>query len=68
MINSPEVMLLSGYIEETASEFAEKANNQYVQPVRLMTNNITRKTIANDKLIQFTFEVEKTKTLRTQSI
>ena len=68
MINSPEVMLLSGYIEETASEFAEKANNQYVQPVRLMTNNITRKTIANDKLIQFTFEVEKTKTLRTQSV
>lgn len=68
LINSPEVMLLDSYISETTSEFQEKANNQYAQPVRLTTKNITRKTIANDKLIQFTFEIEKTKTLRTQSI
>ena len=61
-------MLLDSYISETTSEFQEKANNQYAQPVRLATKNITRKTIANDKLIQFTFEIEKTKTLRTQSI
>lgn len=68
LINSPEVMLLSGYKEETSSEFARNANNEYVRPVRLSTKSITRKTVANDKLIQFTFEIELTKTLRTQSV
>ena len=28
LINSPEVMLLDSYIDETTSEFQEKANNQ----------------------------------------
>ena len=42
--------------------------NQYVTPVRLKTTSFITKTIANDKLIQYTFEIEKSKTLRTQSI
>ena len=64
LINSPEVYQLNGY--QTDSGFA--ALNTYVTPVRLTTTSYTRKTIANDKLIQYTFEVEKTKTLRTQAI
>ena len=64
LINSPEVYQLDGF--QTDSAFA--ALNTYVTPVRLMTSSYTRKTIANDKLIQYTFEVEKTKTLRTQAI
>ena len=64
LINSPEVYQLNGY--ETDSAFASL--NTYVTPVRLTTTSYTRKTIANDKLIQYTFEVEKTKTLRTQAI
>jgi hypothetical protein len=43
------------------------ALNQYVTPARLTTSSYTRKTVANDKLMQYTFEVEKSKTLRTQS-
>jgi len=42
--------------------------NQYVTPVRFTTSSFTKKTVANDKLIQYTFEVEKSKTLRTQSV
>jgi len=42
--------------------------NTYVTPVRLTTSNFTRKTVANDKLIQYSFEVEKSKKLRTQSV
>ena len=42
--------------------------NQYVTPVRLKTSSFTRKTVANDKLIQYTFEIEKSKTFRTQSV
>lgn len=66
LINSPEVYILKGYTGQT--DGTGSALNQYVTPVRLTTTSYTRKTVANDKLIQYTFEVEKTKTLRTQAI
>ena len=64
LINSPEVYILDGY--QTDGTFS--ALNQYVKPVRLTTSSFTKKTVANDKLIQYSFEVEKSKTLRTQSV
>jgi hypothetical protein len=64
LINSPEVYILEGY--QTDPSFSSL--NTYVTPARLTTSNYTKKTVANDKLIQYTFEVEKSKTLRTQSI
>ena len=64
LINSPEVYILEGY----QTDGALSALNQYVKPVRLTTSSFTKKTVANDKLIQYTFEVEKSKTLRTQSV
>ena len=64
LINSPEVYILDGYQDDV--NFS--ALNQYVKPVRLTTSSFTKKTVANDKLIQYTFEVEKSKTLRTQSV
>jgi len=64
LINSPEVYILEGY--QTDGTFS--ALNQYVKPVRLTTSSFVKKTVANDKLIQYTFEVEKSKTLRTQSV
>jgi hypothetical protein len=64
LINSPEVYMLEGF--QTDITFAML--NTYVTPVRLMTSSYTRKTIANDKLMQYTFEVEKSKTFRTQAI
>ena len=64
LINSPEVYMLEGF--QTDITFAML--NTYVTPVRLTTSSYTRKTIANDKLMQYTFEIEKSKTLRTQAI
>jgi hypothetical protein len=64
LINSPEVYILEGFKEDAT----DSALNQYVIPVRLTTSNYTKKTVANDKLMQYTFEVEKSKTLRTQAI
>ena len=64
LINSPEVYILEGYQDDGTFS----ALNQYVKPVRLTTSSFTKKTVANDKLIQYTFEVEKSKTLRTQSV
>ena len=65
LINSPEVYLLTGY---GSSGAAFDMLNTYVTPVRLTTSSYTRKTIANDRLMQYTFEVEKSKTLRTQAV
>ena len=64
LINSPKVYILEGFQDDPSfSSF-----NTYVTPVRLTTSSYTRKTVANDKLMQYTFEVEKSKTLRTQSV
>jgi hypothetical protein len=64
LINSPEVYMLEGY----QTDLTNAALNNYVTPVRLTTSSYIRKTIANDKLMQYTFEVEKGKTLRTQAV
>jgi len=64
LINSPEVYLLQGFQTDTVFS----ALSKYVTPVRITTSNFTRKTSANDNLIQYTFEIEKSKTLRTQSV
>jgi len=64
LINSPEVYILEGFKTDTANS----SLNKYVTPVRLTTSSYTKKTVANDKLMQYTFEVEKSKTLRTQSV
>ena len=64
LINSPEVYILDGFQSDTSTALL----NTYVTPVRLTTSSFTRKTVANDKLIQYSIEVEKSKTLRTQSV
>ena len=64
LVNSPEVYILEGYQSDPATPLL----STYVTPVRLTTSNFTKKTVANDKLIQYTFEVENSKTLRTQSV
>jgi hypothetical protein len=64
LINSPEVYMLEGY----QTDVSDPLLNQYVTPVRLTTSSYTRKTIANDKLMQYSFEIEKANTLRTQAI
>jgi hypothetical protein len=64
LINSPEIYILEGFqVDATLA-----SPNTYVTPARLTTSSYTRKTVANDKLMQYTFEVEKSKTLRTQSV
>jgi len=64
-MNSPETyMLLRGFGDDENNSIY----NDYICPVRLMTTSYVRKTVANDKLIQYTFEIEKAKTIRTQSI
>ena len=64
LVTSPEIYILKGF----ESVDLDSSFNDYVTPVRLVTSTHQIKTVANDKLIQYSFEVEKTKELRTQSV
>ena len=73
LINSPEIYILKDWESPRQEGAAQtgailKSMSQYATPVRLTTTSFTKKTVANDKLIQFTFEVEKARNLRTQAI
>jgi len=62
LINSPEVYILNGFSSDAIGMV-----NKYVEPVTVTTSSYVRKTKANDKLIQYTFEIEKSKNKRIQS-
>ena len=74
LINSPEVYVLKDWeLPRQQNSYALSGSimntfNQYLTPCTLKTTSFTKKTVANDKLIQFTFEVEKSRNLRTQAI
>ena len=57
--------MLKGYKDITETD---SLKNEYVTPVTLTTSSHTRKTVANDKLIQYSFNIQFTKMLKTQSI
>jgi len=67
LINSNEVYIVNSY-DSTESSPYSAITNKYIEPVRVTTSDFIRKTVANDKLIQYTIEVEKSKTKRTQSV
>jgi hypothetical protein len=64
LINSTEVYILNGFSEDASNTIT----NKYIEPVVLTTSSYVKKTIANDKLMQYTIEIEKSKMERTQSV
>jgi hypothetical protein len=64
LTNSIEVYMLKGYSTDMTINKLDGA----VTPVRIISNSFVKKTVANDKLIQYTFEIEKSKTFRTQTV
>ena len=64
LMNSPEVYIINQYSADDTAGII----NKYVEPVILTTSSFTRKTKANDKLIQYTFEIERNSDLRTQAV
>ena len=64
MMNSPEVYILHPYDEnEVSNRFIIE---KYITAVRLTSSSFTRKTRANDKLIQYSFKFEDSRTQQTQ--
>ena len=66
LLNSTEVYILNGFDADESSPY-NTITNKYVEPVLITTSSYIRKTIANDKLIKYTFEMERNKTERTQT-
>ena len=64
LTNSIEVYMLKGY----STDMTFKKLDGAVTPVTISSNSFTKKTKANDNLIQYTFEIELTKKFRTQSV
>ena len=70
LINSPEVYILEGFQLDTGNYISPSTTitYKYVKPVTLTTSSYIKKTVANDKLMQYTFEIEKSRMKRTQAI
>ena len=66
LINSPEVYILNGF-DSTESAPYNTITNKYVEPVLITTSDYIRKTVGNDRLIQYTFDMERNKTKKIQS-
>jgi hypothetical protein len=65
LINSQDVYIIKGFDASESAPY-NTITNKYVEPVLVTTSSYTRKTIANDKLMQYTFELERNKTQKTQ--
>jgi hypothetical protein len=69
LINSTDVYILNEYFDTPSGVAYAGGNvNRYIEPVVITTSNYTRKTIGNDKLIQYTFDMERANDRRTQSV
>ncbi len=71
VITSPEVYIVNDYSDaaDTVGEVDFTGMiNKYVEPVIVTTSNFVRKTKANDKLIQYTIDIERNKDQRQQAI
>ena len=64
LINSTEVYIVNGF----SADVYGTITNKYIEPVTVTTSSYIKKTIANDKLMQYTIEIEKSKMQRTQSV
>ena len=61
---SNDVYILSQNSSDTTYGYIRK----YITPCRLTTTDLIRKTTANDKLIQYTFDIETDRTKKAQKI
>ena len=67
LINSTEVYILNGYNSD-GGVIAAGNVNRYVEPTTVTTSSYVRKTKGNDKLIQYTFDIERASNRRTQRV
>tara|TARA_R110002020_G_scaffold123146_9_gene279359 strand:+ start:333 stop:1829 length:1497 start_codon:yes stop_codon:yes gene_type:complete len=68
LISSPEVYIIKDFDASYTPNAVVSVYNAFVEPVLVTTSSFTRKTKANDRLIQYTIEIEKNKNQSLQAI
>jgi len=66
LFTSPDVFMLNERSTDTSAGTVKNLVNKYVQPCIVTTSSYTRKTTANDKLKQYTIEIEMSHNKRIQ--
>ena len=66
-ITEQDAQLLEGLIMSTNVEMVENADTDYTQGVMVTDTSFVRKTVANDKMIQYTIKIEYANNLNTNS-
>ena len=56
LFTSPDVFIINGFQSDTGGYI-----RKYIEPVTITTSSYVRKTTANDKLLQYTIDVERSK-------
>jgi hypothetical protein len=57
LFTSPEVYILNKF----STDGSEGYINKYVQPVNIMSSSYIKQTKANDRLLQYTIQIERSK-------
>ena len=66
LMTSPDVFILKQYRDEFSVD--EGMIHKYIEPVIITTSSHTRMTKANDKLIQYSIELERSNTVNSQRV
>ena len=66
-ITEQDAQLLEGLIMSTNVEMVENADTDYTQGVMVTDTSFVRKTVANDKMIQYTIKIEYANNINTNS-
>ena len=66
-LTEQDAELLEGLMVSTNVEVVENADTDYTQGVVIADNSFVRKTVANDKMIQYTIKIKYANPLNTNS-
>ena len=66
-ITEQDAILLEGLIMSTNVNIIENSDTTFTVPVIISDTSFIKKTVANDKLIQYTINIEYANTLNTNS-
>ena len=66
-INEADANLLEKLIMSTDVYIVENADTTYTEPVMITDTSFVKKTVANDKLIQYTIQIEYANPINTNS-
>ena len=66
-INEQDANLLEKLIMSTDVYIVENADTTYTEPVMITDTSFVKKTVANDKLIQYTIQIEYANPINTNS-